>query len=91
MMTMKEFSIVQSTPADLIFGYRLSTAPNNRHYEVTSTSQCLIKRARYEFILLAEFNRQWRRDYLLSLREYSMGKNKGSRTSSVIKKGDIVI
>ena len=53
------------TPADLIYGHRLSAVPNYRHYEVTSTSQCLTKRARYQFRLLAEFNRQWRRNYLL--------------------------
>ena len=79
------------TPADLIYGYRLSSVPSERQYEVTSTSQCLTKRARYQFRLLAEFNRQWKRDYLLSLREYSAGKNKGSRTAPAIKRGDIVI
>ena len=66
------------TPADLIYGHRNSAVPNDRHYEVTSTSQCLMKRARYQFRLLAEFNRQWRRDYLLNQREYSVGKNRSS-------------
>ena len=79
------------SPADLIYGYRLSSVPSERQYEVISTSQCLTKRARYQFRLLAEFNRQWKRDYLLSLHEYSAGKNKGSRTAPAIKRGDIVI
>ena len=79
------------TPADLIYGHRNSAVPNDRDYEVTSTSQCLMKRARYQFRLLAEFNRQWRRDYLLNQREHSVGKNRNSQPSSVIKKGDIVI
>ena len=44
------------TPPDLIYGHRLSAMPNDRHYEMTSTIQCLTKRARYQFRLLAEFN-----------------------------------
>ena len=79
------------TPANLIYGNRLSSIPNERQYDITSTSQCLTKRARYQFRLLAEFNRQWRRDYLLSLREYSKGKNKATQSLPVIKKGDVVI
>ena len=75
-------------PVDLIYGHRNSNVPNDWQYEVTSTNQCLTKRASYQFRLSAEFNRQWRRDY--SLREYSVGKN-SSQPSLVIKKGDIVI
>lgn len=79
------------TPADLIYGHHLSSVPNERQYNVTSTSQCLGKRARYQFRLLAEFNQQRRRDYLLSLREYSTGKSKRTQTApAIIKKGDIV-
>ena len=44
------------TSGDLIYGYCNSAVPNDRHYEVTSTSQCLTKRARYQFRLSADFN-----------------------------------
>ena len=79
------------TPTGLIHGHCLSGLPNDSHYEVTRTSQYSTKRARYQFRLLAEFNQQWRRDYLLSLHKYSVGKNRSSQPSSMKKKGDIVI
>ena len=41
------FDLFTRTLADLIYGYRLSSTLNERHYEATSTSQCLTKRARY--------------------------------------------
>ena len=79
------------TPADLIYDHNLSTIPNDRHYDATSTSQCLMKRARHQFKLFVEFKQQWRRDHLLSLRECSVDKNRSSRISPTIKKADVVI
>ena len=79
------------TPADLIYGHNLSTIPNDRHYDATDTSQCLMKRARHQFKLLVESKQQWRRDHLLSLRGCSVDKNRSSQISPMIKKADVVI
>jgi len=57
------------TPSDLIYGYRASNVPSERHFEVTSTSKSLTRKARYQFTLLSEIACQWKRDYLLSIRE----------------------
>ena len=78
------------TPSDLIYGYRSSNVPSERHFEVTSTSKSLTRKARYQFRLLSEFTRQWRRDYLLSIREMARAKarhNHGNQVVSSDSKG----
>ena len=79
------------TPSDLIYGHQLSTSPNSRHFDVTSTSKTLNKKARHHFRLLENFNRQWQKEYLLSLREnYNVKKQKG-KPPPVLAQGDVVL
>ena len=66
------------TPVALIYGRRISQAVNERHAEVISTNQSLTQRAKYHFQILKQFNCQWSKEYLLSLREKT-----GAKTSSL--------
>ena len=58
------------TPTELIYERQIITTPNGCQFEVKSTARALTKRARYQFRILDQFTRQWRREYLLALREY---------------------
>ena len=49
------------TPADLIYGRRISLTPSGRHFDAVSTSQALTKKAKNHFRLLNNFNKQWSR------------------------------
>ena len=55
-----------------------------------STAKTLTKRARHQFRLINEFTKQWRREYLLGLREHHEYKQKGG-SPQALKAGDIVI
>ena len=77
------------TPADLIYGRRLANTPSGSHYEVVSTAKTLTKRAKHQFRLINDLTKQWRREYLLGLREHYQVKKKGC--SEGLKVGDIVI
>ena len=78
------------TPSRLINGRRISTMPNDQHFEIVSTYQSLTKRAKHHKHLLTQFTRQWRREYLLNLREiYSVKVKHGQHLS--IAKGDVVV
>ena len=77
------------TPADLIYGRQIATMPHQRHCNVISTFQPLTKRARYHFRLLKGFTKQWRKDYLLGLREYH--RNRTGAIEQSIRVGDIVV
>jgi len=79
------------TPSDLIYGYRSSNVPSERHFELTSTSKSLTRKARYEFRLLSEFIHQWRRDYLLSITEMATVKARHTQDKQVVSAGEIVI
>jgi len=76
------------TPVDL-YGHRIVTTPNNQKFKVTSTAKSLTKRAKYQWHILNNYTRQWRKDYLLSLQKWK-GINKPSNTREV-KEGDVVI
>jgi len=79
------------TPSDLIYGHQLSTTPNSRHFDVTSTSKTLNKKARHHFRVLETFNKQWQKEYLLSLREnYNVRKWKEGSTLP-LSPGDVVL
>ncbi|CAB4012078.1 Hypothetical predicted protein [Paramuricea clavata] len=58
-------------------------------FEIVSTNESLTRRARHHKTLLKEFTKQWRREYLLSIREAARSSNNGTR--DVIVEGDIVI
>ena len=78
------------TPSHLIYGRRITASPNTQHYEVVSTHKSLTKRLRHHKQLLERFAKQWRDEYLLSLRENSHPKQRNNRKSNIAV-GDIVI
>ena len=77
------------TPSDLIYGRRISLTPSD--FDVVSTSQTLTKKAIGLFRLLNNFNKQWSREYLLSLRENLTAKANRANSLKPIDIGDIVL
>ena len=78
------------TPADLIYGRRVTSTPNGAHHEIISTHQSLTRRARHHKNLLQQVTKQWRQEYLTSLREQSnVGNNRNGAQEILI--GDIVL
>ena len=77
------------TPADLIYGGRVSSTVNDKHFEIVSTNRSLTKRAKYHQQLLHQFTKQWRNEYLTSLRERNADKRGADQVP--ISVGDIVI
>ena len=76
------------TPSQLIYGRNISVAPNDKHFEITSTQHSLTKRARHNRKVLDKFTKQWKQEYLLSLRQIA---NTGENKSPKIEPGDIVL
>ena len=76
------------TPANLIYGRRIETTPNESQYEIVSTNKSLTRRAKYQSRVLKNFKDQWRKEYLLSIRESLRVQN---NKSNIINVGDIVI
>lgn len=81
------------TPACLIYGWQIINSPSECHFEITNLNKSLTKQAKYQFQMLNEFVKQWRRDYLLGLREHTMGsvQRLNQREARNIKTGDIVV
>ena len=77
------------TPSHLLYGHRLATTPSSTHYEVVSTNKTLTKRAKNHRQILSQLVNHWRKEYLLSLREYRGAQLKGQGCS--INIGDVVI
>jgi len=75
------------TPSHLIYGRKMSNIPNVGHYEVISTNENLSTRAKRHRTLLSK---QWRRQYLLSLREVHSGHHRNS-SERPVKLGDVVV
>ena len=67
----------------LIYGHRIANILNTGHYEVLSTSNSLTKQVKHYFSLLSNFTKQWRKQYLLSLREVHFSGHKTSSEKSV--------
>jgi len=59
--------------------------------EVSSTSKSLTRKARNQFRLLSKVVRQWRRHYLLGIREMATVKVRHTQDKQVLRTGDIVI
>ena len=78
------------TPSDLVYGRRVTLTPNSTHHEIISTHQSLTRRARHHKNLLQQVTKQWRKEYLTSLREQSNARNKGNAVQE-ISVGDIVL
>ena len=77
------------SPSHLIYGRKISAVPNNEIFEIVSTHQSLTRRDKHQKYVLTQFTNQWRRDYLLNLRENHMCRVKGR--GAAIKVGDVVI
>ena len=58
-------------PSHLIYGRRISSLPNDEHYDIVSTNRSLTRRAKHHRNLLVQFSKRWREEYLTSLRERS--------------------
>ena len=78
------------SPWHLINGRRVINTPNDSHFEVISTNESLTLRARHHRHLLRQFTDQWRKIYLLSLRERHAQVTK-NRKGVDIAIGDVVI
>ena len=78
------------TPSHLISGHRISAMPNDEYFKIMSTHNTLTRRQRYHKQLLQQFSKQWKREYLLSLRENSTARSVGGNRTAITV-GDIVI
>ena len=78
------------TPSHLIYGRQISSVPNDKHYDIVSANHLLTKRAKYHQRVLNQFIKQWRTEYLLSLRESSKTNLKDSDNGPMAV-GDMVI
>ena len=79
------------TPSHLIYGRQISSHLNHRHYEIVSTITTVTKRAKHQQRIFDQFTKQWRKEYLLSLRESAKLSAKPSKDTIKIKIGEIVI
>ena len=78
------------SPSHLTYGRRVTFCPNDSHFEIVSTNESLTKRAKIQKHLLRQFTLQWRKDYLLSLRESHASKLR-SQVGPSISVGDVVL
>jgi hypothetical protein len=76
------------SPSHLIYGRRIVNSPNGQYFEVISTNKSLTRKLRHHRMLLENYARQWRTEYLQSLRENSNAKMNQQPEIAV---GDIVI
>ena len=79
------------TPLHLIYGRHITTNPNSSHHKVVSTNRSLTRRARHHKLLLEQFIKQWRTEYLTGLREQTSVTASVRGSGSSISEGDIVI
>lgn len=78
------------TPSHLINGRKISLLPNDEHFEIISTHNTLTRRQQHHKRLLEQFAKQWRHEYLLSLRERPTAKSANGYPATV-RVCDIVI
>ena len=78
------------TPSHFFNGRKISSLPNDEHFEIISTHNTLTRRQQHHKRLLQQFAKQWRREYLLSLRERPTTKSANGNPATV-RVGDIVI
>ena len=57
------------TPICLIYGRRVATTPNGQYFDITITNKTFTKRAKHQFQMFNNFNRQLQREHLLSILE----------------------
>ena len=73
------------TPAHMMYDHQIINSPSERHFDITIVNRLLTKQAKYQFWVLNDYIRQWRREYLLGLREYSIGSTKKQGRGRTIK------
>ena len=78
------------TPSDLVYGRHVVLTPNSTYHEIISTHQSLTRKTRHHKNLLQQVTKQWRKEYLTSLREQSNARNKGNAVQEILV-GDIVL
>ncbi|CAB4032048.1 Hypothetical predicted protein, partial [Paramuricea clavata] len=66
----------------------ITTTPSDSHFEIACTNKTLTKRAKYQNRILKNFTDQWKKEYLVSIREAS--RSETNRKES-IEVGDVVI
>ena len=71
----------------MINGRKISLLPNDEHFEIISTHNTLTRRQQHHKRLLEQFAKQWRHEYLLSLRE----RPTTNGNPVTVRVGDIVI
>ena len=76
-------------PSHLINGRRITDTPNGGHFEIISTNASLTKRVKHHRHL-QQFTNQWKKTYLLSLRERHAQSTR-NRNGAEIALGDVVI
>ena len=78
------------SPSHLVNGRQVANTPNDCHFEIMSTNSSLTQRARHHRHLLQQFTGQWRKMYLLNLRERH-SQNSRNRKGADVAVGDVVI
>ena len=78
------------SPSQLLYGRRITTMPNDNHFDVISTYASLTKKRKHHYRLLENFTKQWRREYLTGLRETHSRHQKGAKRDTAVV-GDVVI
>ena len=79
-----------ATPSQLMYGRRITTMPNDNHFDVLSNYASLTKKRKHHYRLRENFTKQWRREYSTGLREtHSRHRREASKDEAVV--GDIVI
>lgn len=80
------------SPSHLIYGRKITSAPNDSHFEVISSNDTLTRRARQQKHLLSQFTRQWRKEYLIGLRENHKSEYRSRGMGGAkIALGDVVV
>ena len=77
------------TPSHLINGRNLLHLPQYRYEEIVSIYETLSKRAKYNRLLLGQFTRRWRNEYLLGLMEAYRPTQVQSKPN--VQVGDVVL
>ena len=76
------------SPSHLVYGRRIVNSPKGQYFKVISTNKSLTRKLRHHRKLLENYARQWRTEYLQSLRKNS---HASVNQQAEIAVGDIVI
>ena len=78
------------SPSHLLYGRKVTSMPNDETFEILSTYQSLTRKAKRHQHLLSQFMNQWRKEYLLNLREHHLLKDK-KKGRLPVEVGDVVV